>query len=85
MNSILNFIYLITTNQYIHFTMGIILILSGGNEIVANFGEESSLSTHHGVFAYGILHTLKAVHEILKGLLSTDEVLLRRMQQQPAE
>ena len=58
-------------NPYVNLLAGGILIATALHEII-NSSEDAGVGAHHGVLAFGIVHALSAVPEILHGF---DQVL----------
>jgi len=57
----------IAKNPYINLFIGIVLIMSGGSEIIEEIEQITEgfrLRAHHGVFAYGIMSFLKSLADI---------------------
>lgn len=49
--------------------VGLILIATSGCEIYEAFhkADEMKIGGHHGVFVYGLVHTLKAIPDLFEG------------------
>lgn len=61
----------IADNPWVNLTAGGILIYTAAKEIIES-AEDAGVGAHHGVLAFGIIHALSALPEILHGF---DEVL----------
>lgn len=69
----------IADNPLVNLSAGLILIATAMSEIMesAESAEEAGIGAHHGVLAFGIIHALTALPELLHGideLIKADEV-----------
>lgn len=69
--SVISGMRFVADNPYVNLTAGGILIYTAVHEIVEST-EDAGIGAHHGVLAFGIVHALSALPEILHGF---DEVL----------
>ncbi len=62
----------IVCNPGINAMVGLILVISSGIEIFEN-SELGVVGSHHGVFLFGMMQTLKCLAELLHGLDSLEK------------
>ena len=69
--SVISGMRFVADNPYVNLTAGGILIYTAVHEIIHST-EEAGIGAHHGVLAFGIVHALGAMPEILHGF---DEII----------
>ena len=73
-----SFIYALRS-PYLGLFTGLILCITSGIEVVHELDEllagEASLGMHHGILFFGVVHTLRALAEVLHGASDAAESL----------
>ena len=71
---------LLLTNPWCELAMGLVLVVTGGYEIVAELrgSDPAQLGAHHGVTLYGTMVVLRALAHGIEGVRKADNALVER-------